>query len=78
MNKPGLGARVVVTDAAGARQVFDVTGAGSYLSTNDTRLLVGLGNKTGVRTVEIRWPGGKTQTLNSPAIDTYQTVRQQP
>ena len=78
MNKQGLGARVVVTDAAGARQVFDVTGAGSYLSTNDTRLLVGLGNKTGVRTVEIRWPGGKTQTLNSPAIDTYQTVRQQP
>jgi enediyne biosynthesis protein E4 len=75
-NRQGLGARVVVTDSAGARQVFDVTGAGSYLSTNDTRLLVGLGSKSGVRTVEVRWPGGKTQTLNSPSINTYQTVRE--
>ncbi|MET0646780.1 MAG: CRTAC1 family protein [Pyrinomonadaceae bacterium] len=76
MNRQALGARVVVTDVAGARQVFDVTGAGSYLSTNDTRLLVGLGSQTGVRTVEVRWPGGKVQTLNSPALDSYQTVRE--
>ncbi|MFL6335059.1 MAG: CRTAC1 family protein [Pyrinomonadaceae bacterium] len=75
-NRQGLGARVVVTDAGGVRQVFDVTGAGSYLSTNDTRLLVGLGSKTAVRTIEIRWPGGKTQTLNSPAIDAYNTVQE--
>ena len=75
-NRQGLGARVVVTDAAGARQVFDVTCAGSYLSTNDTRLLVGLGSKTGVRTVEVRWPGGKVQTLNSPAVDSYLTVQE--
>ncbi|HEX7317009.1 MAG TPA: CRTAC1 family protein [Pyrinomonadaceae bacterium] len=74
MNRQGLGARVVVTDSTGARQVFDVTGAGSYLSTNDTRLLVGLGNKAAVRTVEIRWPGGGTQTLNSPAVDSYHIV----
>jgi hypothetical protein len=77
-NRQGLGARVVVTDSGGARQVFDVTAAGSYLSSNDTRLLVGLGGKAAVRTVEVRWPGGKTQTLNSPAVDSYQTVREQP
>ncbi|HWS87395.1 MAG TPA: CRTAC1 family protein [Pyrinomonadaceae bacterium] len=77
-NRHGLGARVVVTDSAGARQVFDVTGAGSYLSTNDTRLLVGIGSKTGVRTVEVRWPGGRTQTLNSPAVDSYLSIREQP
>jgi hypothetical protein len=77
-NTQGLGARVSVTDAAGVRQVFDVTAAGSYLSSNDTRLLVGLGSKAGVRAVEVRWPGGKTQTLASPKVDTYQTVREQP
>ena len=76
MNRQGLGARVVVTDQGGERQVFDVTGAGSYLSTNDTRLLVGLGSKTNVRTVEVRWPGGKTQTLNSPAVDAYHIVQE--
>jgi enediyne biosynthesis protein E4 len=77
-NRQGLGARVTVADSGGGRQVFDVTAAGSYLSSNDPRLLVGLGGKTAVRTVEVRWPGGRTQTLNSPAIDTYHTVREQP
>jgi hypothetical protein len=77
-NTQGLGARVSVTDSAGGRQVFDVTGAGSYLSTNDARLLVGLGSKTGVRTVEVRWPGGKVQTLNSPALDSYHVLRERP
>jgi hypothetical protein len=77
-NTQGLGARVSVTDASGVRQVFDVTAAGSYLSSNDTRLLVGLGSKAGVRAVEVHWPGGKVQTLNSPKVDTYQTVREQP
>jgi enediyne biosynthesis protein E4 len=78
LNRQGLGARVVVTDSTGARQVFDVTGAGSYLSTNDTRLLVGLGSRAAVRAVEVRWPGGKVQTLNSPAVDSYHIVRERP
>ena len=77
-NLRALGARVTVTDSSGGRQVFDVTAAGSYLSSNDPRLLVGLGSKTGVRAVEVRWPGGRVQTLNSPAVDTYHTVREQP
>ncbi len=75
-NRQGLGARVTVTDASGARQVFDVTAAGSYLSSNDPRLVVGLGGKSAVRTVEVRWPDGKTQTLSSPRLDAYQTVRE--
>jgi enediyne biosynthesis protein E4 len=74
-NRRGLGARVVVTDASGAKQVFDVTAAGSYLSSNDPRLVVGLGAKTAVRTVEVRWPDGRTQTLSSPQLDAYQFVR---
>jgi hypothetical protein len=73
-NRQGLGARVTVTDAAGAKQVFDVTGAGSYLSSNDPRLVVGLGGKSAVRTIEVRWPDGRTQTLSSPQLDAYQTV----
>jgi hypothetical protein len=76
-NRQGLGARVTVTDASGARQVFDVTAAGSYLSSNDPRLIVGLGGKTAVRSVEVRWPDGKAQTLSSPQSDAYQTVREQ-
>ena len=74
-NRQGLGARVTVTDATGAKQVFDVTTAGSYLSSNDPRLVVGLGGKSAARSVEVRWPDGRTQTLNSPQLDAYQTIR---
>ncbi|MDT5156338.1 MAG: enediyne biosynthesis protein [Acidobacteriota bacterium] len=75
-NRQGLGARVVVTDSGGGRQVFDVTASGSYLASNDPRLLVGLGAKTGVRSIEIRWPGGPVQTVNNPQIDRYITVNE--
>jgi enediyne biosynthesis protein E4 len=77
-NRQGFGARVVVTDSAGGKQVFDVSAAGSYLSSNDPRLIVGLGNRPGVRAVEVRWPGGKTQTVSAPAVDHYLTIREQP
>jgi hypothetical protein len=73
-NRQALGARVVVTETSGAKQTFDVTQAGSYLSSNDPRIVAGIGAATSVRSVEIRWPNGKTQTLNAPSIDRYQTV----
>ncbi|MCA1592036.1 MAG: FG-GAP-like repeat-containing protein [Acidobacteria bacterium] len=75
-NRQGLGARVQITDAAGGRQIFDVTCAGSYLSSNDGRVLAGLGTKTGVRSVEVRWPDGQIQTVNNPAVDKYLTINE--
>jgi hypothetical protein len=75
-NRDGLGSRVVVTDNSGRRQTFDVTGAGSYLAANDTRVLVGLGTATVVVSVEIRWPDGQKQTLSKPAIDRYLIIKE--
>jgi hypothetical protein len=75
-NRDGLGARVVVTDAAGRKQIFDVSTAGSYLSANDPRIVAGLGSAAGVRTVEVRWPSGRTQTVSSPEIDRYLTINE--
>ncbi|HEV3471362.1 MAG TPA: CRTAC1 family protein, partial [Pyrinomonadaceae bacterium] len=73
-NRQGLGARVTVVDSNGARQVFEVSTAGSYLSSNDPRVLVGLGSAAGVRSVEIRWPGGRVQKIDNPPLDRYTTV----
>lgn len=70
-NRNGIGARVTVTDIMGKKQIFDVGTAGSYLSSNDPRILVGLGNAKAVRSVEVRWPSGKVQTIPAPAIDRY-------
>src|SRR5712692_4267021 len=35
-NRDGIGARIIVTDNSGRRQIFDVSAAGSYLSANDS------------------------------------------
>jgi hypothetical protein len=70
-NRNGIGARVTVTNATGQKQIFDAGTAGSYLSSNDPRIVVGLGNAKAARSVEVRWPSGKVQTITSPAIDRY-------
>ncbi|MGH9942553.1 MAG: CRTAC1 family protein [Pyrinomonadaceae bacterium] len=75
-HRGAAGARVVVTDATGRRQTFDVTNAGSYLSSHDPRLIVGLGAATSVASVEIRWPGGQKQTMTGVAIDRYVNVKE--
>jgi hypothetical protein len=75
-NRAGLGARVTVTDAAGRQQIFDATTAGSYLASNDPRIICGLGTMTAVRFVEVRWPNGKTQRISNPPVDRYLTINE--
>lgn len=75
-NRDGIGARVTVTDAAGKKQIFDANTAGSYLSANDPRILVGLGSSTSVRKVEVMWPSGTLQVLNELQIDRYIVINE--
>jgi hypothetical protein len=75
-HRAGTGARVSVTDATGRKQTFDATAAGSYLSSNDPRIVVGLGAATSVSNVEIRWPSGRRQTISKPEIDRYLTIKE--
>jgi hypothetical protein len=72
----GEGARIVVTEASGRKQIFDASRAGSYLAANDARILVGLGSVGSVKRVEIRWASGKIQTLENPALDRYHLVKE--
>jgi hypothetical protein len=75
-NRSGIGARVVVTVANGRKQVFDVSTGGSYLSANDPRLIAGLGQATGVKSIEVRWPSSKVQMIKNPAFQKYLTVNE--
>jgi hypothetical protein len=72
-NRDGIGARVVVTDSAGRHQIFDVSTAGSYLSSNDSRIIAGLGTSN-LRSIEVHWPSGLNQTVAPAEIDRYLTV----
>jgi hypothetical protein len=73
------------TDAIGAQitwQSGDLTrhrtkvGGGSYLSSHDPRMVLGIGARTKIDWVEIRWPrpGSKITRLTAPPIDRYITV----
>jgi hypothetical protein len=55
-NRDAIGARVVVH--AGDRRVSgEVQGGASFISQNDSRLHVGLGDRTRYDSIEVRWPG---------------------
>ncbi|HKB07291.1 MAG TPA: ASPIC/UnbV domain-containing protein, partial [Candidatus Polarisedimenticolia bacterium] len=70
-----VGARVVVRSGA-LSQIKEIHAGSSHNSSNDPRLLYGLGTATSVDRVEIRWPLGRVQVLNDPPIDRYHTVRE--
>ena len=72
----GEGARVIVTDEKDKKQFFDVSCSGSYLSSNDSRVLVGLGENASVKSIEIRWSSGKVQKLENPEINRYHLVKE--
>jgi hypothetical protein len=72
--RTAYGARVRVTDNNNRRQTFELTNAGSYLSSNDARILVGLGGATSVKSIEVSWPGRQTESYANPAIDKYHTL----
>lgn len=57
-NRDAIGARVTVR-AGGRTIVRHLAGGGSYYSSHDRRLLIGLGDATRVDSVEVRWPNAK-------------------
>ncbi|HXD86840.1 MAG TPA: CRTAC1 family protein [Urbifossiella sp.] len=70
-------------DAVGAKVELQVgnrtltrfaKGGGSYLSSNDRRLLFGLGEATIADRLTITWPNGSKQVMENPAIDRYHDV----
>jgi enediyne biosynthesis protein E4 len=63
-NRDGLGCRVRIVGGS-LSQEYTVNTAAGYLSANDKRLLVGLGQNTAAKLVEIRWPSGAVQTFEN-------------
>lgn len=49
---------------------------GSYLSANDPRVLVGLGNVQTVEMVRLRWPDGSVSEWKDPPLNKYSTWKQ--
>jgi hypothetical protein len=54
--------------------VRQVQPAGGYLSQSSKTVHFGLGDRAGIDRVEIRWPSGRQQTIDHPAINTLHAV----
>jgi enediyne biosynthesis protein E4 len=67
-NRDAIGAVVKIMSERGA-QFATVTTAGSYLSSSDKRLHFGLGPGAAVQSIEIQWPSGIRQTIQSVRSD---------
>jgi hypothetical protein len=68
-NRDAIGARVTLTTASGRTLRNHVAPSGGFLSSSDRRLHFGLGAESEIRSLQIRWPSGKTQTLERVKAD---------
>ena len=74
-NRGGIGTRLTLV-TAGHRQVRDVQSGSSYLAQNDLRAHFGLGQSNRAERLEIRWPGGATEVVESLPANHVITVRE--
>ena len=84
--KPWLGLRLLTgkRDAYGAKVEIRRPGMpalwrrvradGSYLSANDPRILVGLGDTTTIESLTVHWPDGKQESFPIPPLRQYTTL----
>jgi hypothetical protein len=68
-NRDGIGAAVELTQPSGSRQYQHVTTANGIYSASDKRVHFGLGADGGAVKIEIRWPSGIRQVLESVKPD---------
>src|SRR5882762_6044814 len=71
-NRDGFGAAIRIVPEEGPEQYALASSAGSYLSASDKRVHFGLGTSRRVRLLEITWPSGIVQRMNS--LDANQIV----
>jgi hypothetical protein len=76
-NRSAIGAEVRV-HWNGQEQLQVLTAGSGYSAQNQRRLHFGLGRHAAVDRVEIRWPSGREQILDAPAIDTIHRITEAP
>jgi hypothetical protein len=68
-----IGARVRVT-ASHLRQTREARTGGSFFSHSDTRLHFGLGAKSRVDKIEVKWASGRAQIFSAIAADSFYRI----
>ena len=74
-NRDAIGAKVCYQSGDLKRSRTKV-GGGSFLSSHDPRLILGLGTRTKIDSLEVRWPqpGGTSERFTNLPVDRYITI----
>ena len=74
-NRDAVGARITY-QAQDLKQSRMKVAGGSYLSSHDPRIVLGIGKRPKLDWVEIKWPlpGGKSERFTDLPIDRYITI----
>jgi enediyne biosynthesis protein E4 len=74
-NRDAIGARVTY-QAGDLKRSYMKVGGGSYLSAHDPRIVLGLGKRTKIDWLEVRWPqpSGTLERFTDVSIDRYVTI----
>jgi len=74
-NIDAIGAKVTYRSGDFQRHLFKV-GGGSYLSSHDPRIVLGIGQRKKIDWIEVKWPqpGGTTERFTEVPIDRYITI----
>ena len=72
-NKSAIGARVRAVSGS-LSQIREISGGSGYMSQNSLTAEFGLGSRTIVDSLVIRWPSGTVQKLTSLPVDTLLTI----
>jgi enediyne biosynthesis protein E4 len=74
-NRSAIGAEVTLF-WAGQQQRQEVSGGSGFASQNQRRLHFGLGRNPRLEKAVIRWPSGKVQTIDKPAIGQLNRIKE--
>lgn len=72
-NMDAIGARVTL-ETDGSRQTKFINTAGSYMASNDKRLIFGLGDEIIVKKIEVIWPSGKKDFFENVKTKKYYRI----
>jgi hypothetical protein len=74
-NRDAIGARVTVRTEKNTSVKWVDPGSG-FASQSDRRLIFGLGQQSRINEIEIRWPDGRIEHLQSLPLNQYHTIRE--
>jgi predicted nucleotidyltransferase len=76
ISRDAFGARVQLVLQDGSSRWRRVRTDGSFCSSRDPRVLIGLGSNTKIKEVRVTWPSGLKEAWRDPAVDRYTTLRE--